>query len=158
MGTPSSPRTISNRTNLSLVPKDEGRNVPTAGRSIKSVVFRLDLSTNGNAGSLPGVVQAPGPQESNVVVMDVRLCPTDPVAESRTVLQSNLQQSMTDGEGGRAVNALAERRGSSGLGGACATNNINLGWLKEGLSGSRGQTSGATCFRRSSRKYAISET
>jgi hypothetical protein len=70
--------------------------------------------------------------------MDVRWCPTDPVAESRTVLQSILQQSMTDGEGGRVVNALAERWGSSGLGRACAPNNMNLGWLKEGLSGGRG--------------------
>jgi hypothetical protein len=33
-----------------------------------------------------------------------------------------------------------------------------LGWLKEGLSGSRGQTSVLTCFRISARKYAISET
>jgi hypothetical protein len=92
------------------------------------------------------------------VVMDVRWCPTDPVAESLTVLQSKLQQSMTDGEGGRAAKAIAERRGSSGLGGARAPNNINLGWLKEGLSSGRGQTSVLTRFRISAQKYAISET
>jgi hypothetical protein len=80
-------------------------------------------------------------------VMDVCWCPTDPVTESPTVLQSNLQQSMTDGEGGRAAKALAERRGSFGLGRARAPNDINLGWLKEGLSDGRGQTSVLTCFR-----------
>jgi hypothetical protein len=104
--------------------------------------------------NMPAIVQAPGPQESNVV-MDVRWCPTDPVAESRTVLQSNLLQSTTDGEGGRAKRALAERRGSSG---ACAPNNINFGWLKEGLSSGRGWTSDETGFQTSARKYAISES
>jgi hypothetical protein len=63
--------------------------------------------------------------------MDERWCPADPVAKSPTVLQSNLQQSTTDGEGGRAAKALAERRGSSGFGGARAPNNKNLGWLKD---------------------------
>jgi hypothetical protein len=93
----------------------------------------LHLSTAGRLGvnSLPGVVQAPGLQESNVV-MDERWCPADPVAESPTVLQSNLPQSTTDGEGGRAAKALVETRGSSGLDGARAPNNKNLGWLKEG--------------------------
>jgi hypothetical protein len=66
------------------------------------------------------------------MVIDERWCPADPVAESPTVLQSNLQQSTMDGEGGRAAKASAERRGSSGLGGARAPNNKNLGWLKGG--------------------------
>jgi hypothetical protein len=92
------------------------------------------------------------------MMMDERWCPAYPIVESLTVLQSNLQQSTTDGEGGRAAKALAERRGSSGFGGARAPNNKNLRWLKEGLSGGRGQTSVLTCFRISARKYAISET
>jgi hypothetical protein len=91
---------------------------------------------------LPGVVQAPGPQESNGV-MDVRWCPTDPVAESRTVLQSNFQQSMMNGEGGRASH-LSAKLHKFGLaqGGA--------------LRRYRRQTSVVTCFRMSARKYAIS--
>jgi hypothetical protein len=84
------------------------------GQSIKPVIVRLVLINSWQAGG-GGVVQAPGPQESNVV-MDMRWCPTDPIAESPTVLQSNLQQSMTDGEGGRAAKASAERRGPSGFG------------------------------------------
>jgi hypothetical protein len=83
--------------------------------------------------NLPGVVQAPGQQESNIV-MDECWCPADPIVESRTVSQRSLLQSVTDGEGGRATKTLAERRGSSSLGRACAPNNMNLGWLRDGLS------------------------
>jgi hypothetical protein len=90
--------------------------------------------------------------------MDECWCPVDPIVESLTVLQSNLQQLTMDGEGGRAAKALAERLGSSSFGGARAPNNKYLGWPKEGLSGGRGQTSVLTCFRISARKYAISET
>jgi hypothetical protein len=131
---------------------DRGRNVPTIPQDeVSSLLYSgLYLSTSGKVGvnSLPAVVQAPGPQESQCsngrALVPYRPCRW--VTDYRKVML----QSMTDGEDGRATRALA-------WWGLCA-NNMNLGWLKEGFSGGRGQTSEETCFQTSTWKYAISET
>jgi hypothetical protein len=62
-----------------------------------------DVITHG----APDVITSGAPVAYTYMYRTQRCCPTDPVAESLTVLQSNLQQSMTDREGGRATKALA---------------------------------------------------